>query len=167
MCFLVRGDTKFSFARTKPISDNSCGIILVEAVLGGQAVAGDRRAAGIHSRARNAHGQGVAVCWGEASELGSTRVWCRDVHEFGLRGRARLGEGGIFLPDVRIARRRRGFGLPIGLGHQDHLETKNQPKSTDVIAAAGNGVWPSRGLRRSFQHRPAGRSSLPLTHEFR
>jgi hypothetical protein len=47
--------------------------------------------------------------------------------------------------------------------NQDHLETKNQPKPTDVNAAAGNGVWPPRGLRRSFQRRPRA-AQFPADH---
>jgi len=47
--------------------------------------------------------------------------------------------------------------------NQDHLETKNQPKPTDVNAAAGNGVWPPRGLRRSFRRRPRA-AQFPADH---
>jgi hypothetical protein len=115
----VRG-AKLFFGHPKPIFDNACGIIWFEAIFRGvgggwwHAAAG-RRECAVERKMPMA--DAVESRWGEVPELGLARVdlgldigFVLDWGGTPLRGR------GIFLPNVRIARRCRGAGLPIWVG---------------------------------------------------
>lgn len=118
--FLCVPGAKLFFGQTKPIFDNTCGIIGFEAIFRGvgggwwHAAAG-RRECAVERKMPMA--DAVESRWGEVPELGLARVdlgldigFVLDWGGTPLRGR------GIFLPNVRIARRCRGAGLPIWVG---------------------------------------------------